>query len=609
MNEQFCDMINIKNITCLFLLCIVYSAFTQSLTQISSVTLGPYNTSAAEIAAYDSASKKLFVVNGNFNSLNIIDISNPASPVILDTLYMSAYGSSANSVAVKNGIVAVAITATNPQDSGYVAFFNTSGVFLKALKVGPMPDMVCFTPDGNYVLTANEGEPNDSYTVDPEGSVSVINISMGIPSTTQANVKFATFNHFSLSSLDPSIRIFGPNASIAQDLEPEYIAVDNNSLYAYVTCQENNAIAKVHIPSDSVIALYGLGFKDHNQPGKGLDASDNNGYIYITPRPVKGMYQPDAIASYTYMGQTYLVTANEGDSRDYTGFSEEERIKNLTLNSTVFPTASVLKNDSVIGRLTVTTTLGYDSISASYTALYSFGARSFSIWNSSGTMVYDSNDDFEQKTAQIYPNYFNCNNNGSNNNRKTRSDDKGPEPEGVAIGKVGSQVYAFIGLERIGGVMVYEITNPNTPVFIQYYNPRNFAHAPNSGMAGDLGVEGIVFIPASASPNGQNLLVLANEVSGNVSIHSFSAPLTLQTQTLNSNTVRIYPNPNTGNFFIEKQSTEPAIVTIYDLIGKKVHAQTITGNTTNINTALSKGTYIVSIQEQNTTTHQRIIVD
>ncbi len=599
---------NKASILWLFFLWIAHNAISQSLTQISSVTLGPYNTSSAEIAAYDSATKKLFVINGNLNSLNIINIANPASPIILDTLYMSAYGSSANSVAVKNGIVAVAVTGTNPQDSGSVVFYNTSGVFLKSLKVGPMPDMICFTPDGNYVLTANEGEPNDAYTIDPEGSVSVINISGGIAATTQANVKFATFNHFTLSSLDPSIRIFGPSATIAQDLEPEYITVDANSEYAYVTCQENNAIAKVHIPTDSVVALFGLGFKDHNQPGKGLDASDNNGYIYITPRPVKGMYQPDAIASYTYMGQTYLVTANEGDARDYTGFSEVQRVKNLTLNTTAFPMATMLKNDSVIGRLNVTTTLGNGSMG--YTELYSFGARSFSIWNSSGVMVYDSNDDFEQKTAQIYPNYFNCNHNGSSNNRKTRSDDKGPEPEGVAIGKVSGHVYAFIGLERIGGVMVYEITNPNAPVFIEYYNPRNFAHAPNSGLAGDLGVEGVLFIPASASPNGQNLLVLANEVSGNVSIHTFNAPLSVQDEIFSSNnTINIYPNPNTGSFFIEKQSIEPAFVNIYDLAGKQIYSQTILGSSTHINTSLSKGMYLVAIQEGNTVQYQKIIVE
>lgn len=599
---------NKASIFWLLFLWFAHEAISQSLTQISSVTLGPYNTSSAEIVAYDSATKKLFVINGNLNSLNIINITNPASPVILDTLYMSAYGSSANSVAVKNGIVAVAVTATNPQDSGYVVFYNTAGTFLKALKVGPMPDMVCFTPDGNYVLTANEGEPNDAYTVDPEGSISVINISGGIAATTQANVKFATFNHFTLSSLDPSIRIFGPSATVAQDLEPEYIAVDANSQYAYVTCQENNAIAKVHIPTDSVVALFGLGFKDHSQPGKGLDASDNNGYIYITPRPVKGMYQPDGIASYTYMGQTYLVTANEGDARDYSGFSEVQRVKNLTLNTTAFPTATMLKNDSVIGRLNVTTTLGNGSMG--YTELYAFGARSFSIWNSSGVMVYDSNDDFEQKTAQMYPNYFNCNNNGSNNNRKTRSDDKGPEPEGVAIGKVGSNVYAFIGLERIGGVMVYDITNPNTPVFMEYYNPRNFAHAPNSGLAGDLGVEGLIFIPASASPNGQNLLVLANEVSGNISIHTFSAPVSVQDKAISTeNTLRIYPNPNTGTFFVEKQTSEPAQMNIYDLAGKQVYTQTITGNLTSINTALSKGTYLVTVQEQNTVSYQRVVID
>ena len=39
------------------------------------------------------------------------------------------------------------------------------------------------------------------------------------------------------------------------------------------------------------------------------------------------MYQPDAIVYVNIGGTEYVISANEGDSRDYDGFSEEERLK------------------------------------------------------------------------------------------------------------------------------------------------------------------------------------------------------------------------------------------------------------------------------------------
>jgi 2',3'-cyclic-nucleotide 2'-phosphodiesterase (5'-nucleotidase family) len=386
--------------------------------------------------------------------------------------------------------------------------------------------MLTFTPDGNYVLVANEGEPNATYTNDPEGSVAVINISGGVNS---ASVAFARFNTFTPATIDSTIRIFGPGSSIAQDIEPESITVSANSQTAWVTCQENNAWAIIDIPSATVTTLKSMGFKDHNLPGNGLDASDQNGGIVnIANWPVKGMYMPDAVASFVAGGQTYLVSANEGDVREYTALNEALRVgsSSYKLDTVVFPNYATLKNNNNLGRLNVTTKSGDYNGDGFFEEIFAFGSRSFSIWDANGNLVWDSGDQIEQITNSIQGANFNCSN--TNNTKKNRSDDKGPEPEAATVATIGDSIYAFIGLERIGGIMVYNITTPGAPYFVQYINTRNFGQTPALNQGGDLGPEGLLFIPKSESPNGRDLLVVANEISGTISILEIGVRTTIQ---------------------------------------------------------------------------------
>jgi hypothetical protein len=229
------------------------------------------------------------------------------------------------------------------------------------------------------------------------------------------------------------------------------------------------------------------------------------------------MYQPDEIAAYEVGGKTYLVTANEGDARDYDGFSEEERVGDLSLDPTAFPDAANLQEDELLGRLRVTNTLGDTDGDGDFDELYAFGGRSFSIWDEEGNLIFDSGDQFETITAQLFPEFFNSNND-DNDSLDDRSDDKGPEPEGITIGHIGNRTIAFIGLERIGGVMMYDITNPQKPVFVGYSNNRNFNVDATNPLAGDLGPEGVLFISKKDSPNGKPLLVVSNEISGTTTV-------------------------------------------------------------------------------------------
>lgn len=477
---------------------------------------GAFDEGAAEIVVYDAHSGLAFVTNANANTVDALDIADPSNPVLAFTIDLSPYGAGVNSVAVFDGLVAVAVEADVKQDPGTVAFFDARGNFKSAVTVGALPDMVAFTPDGRYLLVANEGEPSDDYTVDPEGSVSVIRIRPG-REVRQRDVRTADFSRIRPRDLDRSVRIFGPGASIAQDLEPEYIAVSADSRTAYVVCQENNAIVEVNIRAARVSDIWGLGVKNHGLAANAMDVSNRDGEINITTWPVFGFPLPDSIATYEAGGRTFIVTANEGDARDYDGFSEEARVKDLTLDPDAFPRAAALQLDENLGRLNITTTLGDTDGDGDYDRLFSYGARSFSIYSTDGELVFDSGSDLEEITAMLLPDDFNSTNdeNGSFDNR---SDDKGPEPEALTVGAIGGNTYAFIGAERIGGIFVYDITNPNEPAFESYINTRDFSGDPALGTAGDLAPEGLVFISADDSPTGEALLLAAHEVSGTTAI-------------------------------------------------------------------------------------------
>ena len=496
-----------------------------SLKLIGQHRTGVFDDGAAEIVAHDPRNQRLFAVNASAASVDVMDINDPANPTLIGTIDATALGNSANSVAVHKGIVAVAIEAGDKQAPGVVAFYDaTSLALLNSVEVGALPDMVTFTPNGRYLLVANEGEPDDAYAVDPEGSVSIVDLRYGVANAQVRTAGFDAYNDMADELRAKGVRIFGPGASVAQDLEPEYIAVSQDSRRAWVSLQEANALALIDIRRAKVIDILPLGTKDHSQAANALDASNRDGAINITTWPVKGMYQPDAIASYCFRGRTYIVTGNEGDSRDYDGFSEEARVKDLVLDPVAFPDAASLQEDENLGRLNITTTLGDNDGDGDYDELYSYGARSFSIRDARGRLVYDSGDDFERITAEVLPNDFNSNND-ENGSFDSRSDDKGPEPEGVAVGRIGGRHYAFIGLERVGGIMVYDVTNPYRVSFVDYINNRDFsvdAQLPDDStnpLVGDLGPEGLVFIAAKDSPSGKPLLAVGNEVSGTTSVY------------------------------------------------------------------------------------------
>ncbi len=491
----------------------------------------------SEIVAYGA--ERMFTTNGVTNSMDIVDISDVTAPTLVTSVPLAPYGPTVQSVAVHGNLVAVAVGGSpSNQVPGRVAFFDLDGTPVADVEVGALPDMVTFTPDGTTALVSNEGEPRDycspaadDFARDPRGSVSLIDVSGTIEQADVTDVGFTAYDGQEAALRAEGIRIFGPGASSSQDLEPEYIAVSADGTTAFVTLQENNALAIIDIATATVSDLVPLGTKDHSTAGNGLDPSDRDDgaggpAIAIVQRPVRGMYQPDAIAAFEAAGGEYLLTANEGDMREYdcllggTGLEAEDgRAGSIGMDPTIF---AGLTGNEALGRLNVTrlfpaTTNGSNQL----TSLYAPGARSFSVWDTSGTLVYDSGDDVEQFTASLLPDRFNgdwSTSTGAPNSFDSRSDNKGPEVESTATGVIDGVPFGFIGLERTGGVAMYDLTDPTAPVFVQYLNTGDFSGNVLAGTAGDVSPEGLHVVEPGDSPTGNALLLVAHEVSGTTAV-------------------------------------------------------------------------------------------
>ncbi|MCD0444846.1 choice-of-anchor I family protein [Glycomyces sp. A-F 0318] len=492
-----------------------------AVTPLGAYASGAFAEGAAEIVAYDPRSHRVFTVNAEAAVVDVLDVADPAAPALAFTLDAAAAlgveGAVANSVAVRDGLVAVAVEAPDKTDAGWVALFTTDGDFVDELQVGALPDSLAFSGGGAYIVVANEGEPSEDYATDPDGTVSVIDVAT-------REVRTADFAAYASGERDlpEGFRVFGPDPDdVAAGIEPEYVTAPDDA-HAYVTLQENNAIAVVDLAAAEVADVHALGAKDHSADGNGLDASDEDGAVDIRNRPVQGLYLPDTVASYAAGGETYLVTANEGDVREWGDYSEEARVEDLELCADAFAGADLaeLQSEEELGRLKVTATLGLTEAGC-YDELYSFGARSFSIWTAGGDLVFDSGSDFETVIAADYAEHFNADN--ESNDFDDRSDDKGPEPEAVAVGAVDGRTYAFIGLERQGGVMVYDVTDPAGAFFVDYVTGRDFGVEPGEGDAGDLGPESIAFVAAADSPTGRDMIVVGNEISGTTALYDLTA--------------------------------------------------------------------------------------
>jgi hypothetical protein len=543
-----------------------------------------FATSSAEIVSYDECSDRIYVVNSQAASIDVLALNaNNSAPSKVGNIDLSLAAAAAgieigaaNSVSAKQGLVAVAIEAKVKQNPGLIALYRSDDLSLLATyPAGALPDMVTLSSDGQTILTANEGEPSGDYTNDPEGSVTIVDISKGY--VEKALVKQVSFSAFNVggarhNELGADVRAAGPaGTSVAQDLEPEYMALSSDNTKAYVALQENNAMAIIDVATAHVDAIKGLGEKSWNgASGNKLDASnkDNGVGEFASYEQLVGLYMPDTVASFNVGGADYIISANEGDGREYiysttqqacetashswdgdeyeVGGDDEDATKYVNeLDDCIsftdearggkivdsvaasHPLKAALDDNNQLKRIKVV------ADKESYAAednIVTFGARSFSIWNAQAELVFDSGDDIAKNVFAIDDVNFNVTNDNNDpvETADNRSDDKGTEPEAVEVAQINGKQYAFIGLERQGGIIVYDVTVPTAPVYQSYINNRDFTQPvctlvdegecdndTYNPAAGDLGPESIDYFTRA----GKHFIAVGNEVSGTTTVY------------------------------------------------------------------------------------------
>lgn len=511
-----------------------------------------FDSSAAEILAYHKRSNHVYVTNSADMRIDYINLDNPAKPELSGFVQLSQ---PPTSVGIYKDVLAVAlVNAASKQLPGNVAFYDirNSHVLLVSLQAGSLPDAVFFSPNGHKVVVCNEGEPDDVWDDDntgedhnPKGIVTIVNVEhKKFQDLVQADVSQLDFDAFDRDVLKAAgVKITGPGSSdpatsLSQYMEPEYAAISRDSKRAFVVLQENNAVAVIDLVNLVVESVRPLGLVDRSLSKYALDASNTNPAIDIRAwHDLVGLRQPDSISYFEEDFIEHLVTANEGDAQDYGSYSEEARVADLALDSVVFPDAASLQLANNLGRLKVTTELGKNA-AGKYEKIYSYGGRSFSVFKvgpSKMELVFDSGAQFEKITSVAFSAGFNSTN--DQNKFKNRSDDKGPEPEALAVFEHKNRTddsvrrYAAVGLERVGGVMLYDLSDLSDIHFVQYLNNRNFSFALSEDAEGDpaptaqelslvkdLGPESILYV--KGGNRRPDLVVVANEVSGSVSLYN-----------------------------------------------------------------------------------------
>jgi len=472
--------------------------------------------STSEISAYMPGWKSLFVVGGD-SVMEVVDISNPASPRLSNTIRLPG---GASSVTVHGNLVAVSLLNNPEWKRGHVQVmrYGDRVETLSLTEVCHQPDMLTFTPDGKNILVACEGSPDADFREDPEGAVAILSVDSGA-TWKNPRVTVAGFTEQDSSALKAEgVRQTGTQGFF-RSLEPEYITVSKDSKTAWVSLQENNAVAVLDVDARKVIDIFPLGYVDHSVPGFALDVKSDK-KINIANYPVRGLRQPDGISLFEVNGKQFVVTANEGAPvNDFKAWTDVTSPLMLSHQGRLDPKVFDEKMLAEIQDLSVSNLERCDVPpdivpGGKCPYVYSFGSRSMSVFDgSTGSLVWDSGDMLERTIAKVAPDYFNWNSKKKKVKMDSRSSDKGCEPENVTVGEVGSKRYAFVGLERTGAIAVFDVSdfgksnNPSPTLVDLYLDPK------------DRGPEGVLFIPAEKSPNGSALLVVGYEYSKNLTIY------------------------------------------------------------------------------------------
>ena len=512
------------------------------ITMSAHYTSGSFNADGGvmEIVAYNKANGHAYAVNGQDGVLASIDIAGgdtELSSVDIDVKALVSdsdftYGDM-TSVAVSpdGSLIATALQDADYDEEGRIALFSSDSdgsiELLKVYEAGIQPDMVTFSPDGRYVLTADEGEPREGYDEDdPEGSVTVVSLEDDIVSV----IGFEAFdNPLARKALADKGIIMQKGTVPSEDFEPEYIAVGNNK--AYITLQEANAVAVLNLDSMLFTGVYTVGLEDYSIVPVDIDKKDD-AYNPRTYETLRGIRMPDGIAYFSVDGNDYIVTANEGDAREWGDYlNEDERDFG---DGNVSPIGAITaENSGLDGMVVFLASDDYDGLDDCIDYLY--GGRTMTILRVDDNgleEVFTTADDAERITYSYLPEYYNASN--DNAVLDDRSGKKGPEAEAVTVGEVNGRIYAFLALERTGGIIIYDVTDPENSKYVNYINTRDFTSIVSGSeiyddgeldkwvTGGDVAPEGLAFASAEDSPTGEALLIAAFEVSGTVAVYTLN---------------------------------------------------------------------------------------
>lgn len=551
----------------------------------------------AEIPTYHHRSNRLFTTNGADNTIDVYDLSNPSSPKLVNSISLDEYGDSITSVAAGRRVVVAAIAKDETFDatgkptvySGSLVVMNTSGSVISSIELdGVLPDSVTFAPDEQTALVAIEAElvcamdnpatadvdESEDYSLANDAAGQVVIVDLSNPAKpTKKNVGFDSITVAEARA--KGLAVSSVVNDFAKDVEPEYVAAVNNDL-AYVTLQEANGIAAIDINSGELLEIFSAGFSDRSKVGidpSNRDDSDELEYF----DNVFGANQPDTIATFGIHLDNYWVTANEGDAREYSCLDDDDRAKDLTLDSAAFPTAAQLQLDENLGRAKVDPNLGDIDGDGSHEQIYLRGGRSMSIYKN-GELAFDTGEliakEMKKITGELLLNgQFEIDGDNVVYDASSRADDKGGEPEGIAIGTTGERRIAVLGLERFSALLFFDITDPSAPTLISWEQMQPLAATPVAESKA-WSPEGIVFVPANQSPNGKNLVITSYEMSGTLSIHQIDetsqAPsdgleqLAWTKRVVDQNQVKVYATQTAGHKVTMKVNGE----TIYEKTSK-----------------------------------------
>lgn len=414
-----------------------------------------------ESLGYQAATRRLAVGNGALGRVRVLSLADPAAPEQIADLDLALpAGHSLNGIDFHPSANLIAVVVAAPGDApGEIWLLDAdSGAVRASYPAGIDPDGIHFSPDGRRLAVPNEAEnyrraAGGGYVSAP-GSVTVVELGEAL-------------------GRGRAVQVPLPPLPMGHGLTVES---DQRLLKREVDGRE------VEIPFDS-------GDPAHLEPEHAAFAPDG-ATVYVSLQENNGVAVID-VASGSLSGVYALGAVEHAADLEDDGevdFSE-------TLTAFREPDQIAVTTD---GRYLVTADEGDTDPKASKSDWGpAGGGRTVSVLDAAtGEVLGDTGSQLDEAAAAagVYPD--------------GRSDNKGSEPEGLAVFAAGDGIWAVVGLERAEAVALIDLADPRVP------RVRAVQSLRREGEGGRLAPEDLAYI----HQDGAHYVATANEKSGTVSI-------------------------------------------------------------------------------------------